>query len=82
MSSTYNLGYKLLNNSNPPIDPRSVYDRSFPVAAMHRMAVKAIEKLLLLMNNTKMLTRHHRLTSMSEVVIYLLVSFFLIHHLL
>jgi len=42
-----------------------------PVATMHRMALKASQKLILLMNNTTLLTRHHRLTSMNEILVYL-----------
>ncbi|KAK0062909.1 hypothetical protein Bpfe_007629 [Biomphalaria pfeifferi] len=68
-----NIGYELLRNSTPQqkecLD--FVPDRMMPVSTMHRMALKAQENIILMMNNTHMLTRHHRLASMNDVLIYL-----------
>ncbi|XP_005111200.1 uncharacterized protein LOC101845736 [Aplysia californica] len=72
--STFNLGYELLRSSTPHSRSDCVSvasDRMMPVSTMHRMALKACEKVILLMNNTRMLTRHHRLASMNDVLVYL-----------
>ncbi|CAL1529839.1 unnamed protein product [Lymnaea stagnalis] len=70
---TMNLGYELLQSSHPK--PKECLDftpdRMMPVSTMHRMALKAQENIILLMNNTRMLTRHHRLASMNDVLVYL-----------
>lgn len=79
-----NIGYELLQNSAPKQKETVdfVPDRMMPVSTMHRMALKAQEKILLLMNNTCMLTRHHRLTSMNDVLIYLTVCIFKVFRLI
>ena len=62
------LGYELLRASTP----RTKYytarpDRAAPVCQMNRIAIVAIERFILLMNNTMLLTRHHRLSDIYEV---------------
>uniref|UniRef100_A0A0B6ZZE4 Uncharacterized protein n=1 Tax=Arion vulgaris TaxID=1028688 RepID=A0A0B6ZZE4_9EUPU len=70
--ATMNVPYEILQNSTPKQQALSfIPDRMMPVSTMHRMALKASEKIILLMNNTNMLTRHYRLTSMNDVLIYL-----------
>ncbi|GFR89799.1 hypothetical protein ElyMa_006134400 [Elysia marginata] len=69
-----NVEYQLLRNSTPHRNTECIRfspDHMMPVTTMHRMAVKACEKIILLMNNTRMLTRHHRLSCMNDVLIYL-----------
>lgn len=69
-----NVEYQLLRNSTPQRNSECIRftpDRMMPVTTMHRMALKASEQVILLMNNTRMLTRHHRLTCMNDVLIYL-----------
>lgn len=72
-----NIGYELLRKSStqrPQLQTLSfVPDRMMPVSTMHSMALKASEKIILLMNNTRLLTRHHRLASMNDVLLYLTV---------
>lgn len=41
---------------------------------MNRMALVAFERFILMMNNTLLLTRHHRLANIQQVVDYLLGS--------
>ncbi|KAL8571666.1 hypothetical protein ACOMHN_056622 [Nucella lapillus] len=68
------LGYDLLRASTPKISdltqPR--IDRAAPVSLLHRIATVGIERFILMMNNTLLLTRHHRLANIYEVVDYLL----------
>ncbi|CAG5130688.1 unnamed protein product [Candidula unifasciata] len=73
--TSMNIGYELLRNSSnqKPQAPSLNFtpDRMMPVSTMHRMALKASEKIMLLMNNTQLLTRHHRLANMNDVLVYL-----------
>jgi hypothetical protein len=74
--ATLNVPYELLQNSSSSQKPQSqslnfIPDRMMPVSTMHRMALKASEKIILLMNNTELLTRHYRLASMNDVLVYL-----------
>ncbi|KAK3782548.1 hypothetical protein RRG08_061778 [Elysia crispata] len=69
-----NVEYQLLRNSTPQKNNECIRfspDHMMPVTTLHRMALKACEKIILLMNNTRMLTRHHRLSCMNDVLIYL-----------
>ncbi|XP_048255897.1 uncharacterized protein LOC125382067 [Haliotis rufescens] len=45
-------------------------DRMYPVSTLHRIALVSCERILLLMNNTRML-RHTRLSTMDDVLLYL-----------
>ncbi|RUS80328.1 hypothetical protein EGW08_011897 [Elysia chlorotica] len=69
-----NVECQLLRNSTPQRNTECIRfspDRMMPVTTLHRMAMKACEKIILLMNNTRMLTRHHRLSCMNDILIYL-----------
>eukprot|EP00745_Piridium_sociabile_P043111 TRINITY_DN87568_c0_g2_i1.p1 TRINITY_DN87568_c0_g2~~TRINITY_DN87568_c0_g2_i1.p1 ORF type:complete len:154 (-),score=37.75 TRINITY_DN87568_c0_g2_i1:77-538(-) len=65
------LGYDLLRESTPKYYQPSV-DRAAPVSLLNRIAIVAIERFILMMNNTLLLTRHHRLANIYQVVDYLL----------
>jgi len=74
--ATINVGYELLRNSTPSrigggSCAGTTPDRMISAQIMHRISIKATEKIILLMNNTTMLTRHHRLSSINEALIYL-----------
>ncbi|GFN95029.1 hypothetical protein PoB_002153500 [Plakobranchus ocellatus] len=74
LNMALNVGFELLRNSTPQTKLECTSftpDRMMPVSTMHRMALKACEKIILLMNNTRMLTRHHRLHCMNDVLVYL-----------
>ncbi|XP_076440852.1 uncharacterized protein LOC143280153 [Babylonia areolata] len=64
-------GYDLLRASTPKYYKPAV-DRTAPVSLMNRIAIVAIERFILMMNNTLLLTRNHRLANIYEVVDYLL----------
>lgn len=42
-------------------------DRVAPVSQLNRIAIVAIERIILMMNNTLLLTKHHRLANIYEV---------------
>ncbi|KAK7100637.1 uncharacterized protein [Littorina saxatilis] len=71
---TSQLGYDLLRASTPKnskyYQPKP--DRAAPVSQLNRIALVASERFILMMNNTQLLTRNHRLASINEVVDYLL----------
>lgn len=58
------LGYDLLRSSKPQTQQH--IDPVAPVSTLHRIATVACEKIILLMNNTMLLTEHHRLSNMKE----------------
>lgn len=68
------MGYDLLRASSAK---QSKYyqpkpDLAAPVSQLNRIALVAMERFILMMNNTLLLTKHHRLANIYEVVDYLL----------
>nr|KAG5701175.1 hypothetical protein BaRGS_023284 [Batillaria attramentaria] len=67
-------GYELLRASTPRTFKyyEAKPDRAAPLSILNRIALVACERFILLMNNTVLLTKHHRLANMQQVVDYLL----------
>lgn len=63
------IGYNLLRATSAPSPQyyESPIDPAAPLSILYRIALVASERIILMMNNTQLLTRHHRLSNMAQV---------------